>query len=156
MTWLDLALNILTAVGTFGATVISLWLSIRQLYSSIDSSFIWEDSCNYQPMIVVQNTSNRVSVIESIEIRYMGNKIYYEKILDSAYLSDFAIIEANEVKKILLPGLNFEISEPADKDKKYNLKIIIKQRKGRRSVSKTKYSYNEVSDHSFGQAFLND
>lgn len=107
-------------------------------------------------MIVVQNTSNRVSVIESIEIRYMGNKIYYEKILDSAYLSDFAIIEANEVKKILLPGLNFEISEPADKDKKYNLKIIIKQRKGRRSVSKTKYSYNEVSDHSFGQAFLND
>lgn len=156
MEWLYPALDILTAIGTVGATVVALWLALRESLSRINGVFIWSAATNDKPTLLVQNIGNRIAVIEVVQVFYDRTQVCNIDFSKEYSLTDYAIIETDQVVKIPIDPkwLNFK---PAKKpDKKRPLKVVIKPRNGRRCVSKQKYSYNELNGLFFGCYLLSD
>lgn len=147
-------INLASAIGTVGATLVALYLALKGNMRHVDGTFIWEASTEYQPTLLVQNTSTRIIVIDSIEIKYSGKQVGIIKASDDRKLAQHAIIEAGQIKKIPINILYLDIQDLPNRKKRHCLKVIIKLRSGRRHTSKQKYSYDELSFLVFGQAFF--
>jgi len=147
-------INLASAVGTVGATLVALFLALKGNMRHVDRSFIWEAATNYQPTLLVQNTSSRIIVIDSIEIKYRGKRVGIIKASDDPTLAEQAIIEAGQIKKIQVNSINLDIKDIPSRKKRYYLKVTIKLRNGRRHTSKQKYSYDELLGLVFGQALF--
>lgn len=147
-------INLLSAIGTIGATVVALWIALQGNQRRIDGTFIWEVATNYQPTLLVQNTSNRIAVIKSIEVYYRNQNICTVKASESYELSKYVIIEAGQVQKIPMSEFITKFPKPTDVKKKYRLKAIIKQQNGWRCVFVTKLSYDELQERFFGQGLF--
>ena len=89
-------INLASAVGTVGATLVALYLALKGNMRHVDGTFIWEASTEYQPTLLVQNTSTRIIVIDSIEIKYRGKKVGIIRASDDKQLAKHAIIEAGD------------------------------------------------------------
>ena len=150
----SLFLDTATALGTIGATLVALWLGLRENRRRIDGTFIWDVATSYQPTLLLQNTSNRIVIVESIEIRYRMETVCSINVLEEYSLAKYAIIEAGEIQKIPMDVIPLKFPKPASPQKKYKLKVIIKQRNGSRHISTTKYSYDEIQERFWGQGFF--
>ena len=147
-------INLLSAIGTVGATAVALWLALRGNQRRIDGTFIWEAATSYQPTLLVQNTSNRLVVIESIDIRYMDIPVCTIKASEDYALSKYVIIESGQIQKIPMCEFLLEFPKPVDVKKKHQMKVIIKQQKGQQCVFTTKLSYDELQERFFGQGLF--
>ncbi len=56
-------INLASAVGTIGATLVALYLALQGKLRHIDGTFIWEAATDYRPTLLVQNTSARIVVV---------------------------------------------------------------------------------------------
>ena len=92
-----LILDTLTAFGTVGATIVALWLGLRDNKQKIVGLFVWSATTNYQPTLLIQNTGKRVVVIESVEVFYDRKSIAHINFFEINSLRNFTIIEANQV-----------------------------------------------------------
>lgn len=144
-------INLASAIGTVGATLVALYLALKGNMRHVDGTFIWEASTEYQPTLLVQNTSTRIIVIDSIEIKYSGKQVGIIKASDDRKLAQQAIIEAGQIKKIPIDIRYLDIQDLSNRKKRHCLKVIIKLRNGRRHTSKQQYSYNELLGLVFGQ-----
>ena len=144
-------INLASAVGTVGATLVALYLAHRGNTRHVDGTFIWAASTEYQPTLLVQNTSTRIIVIDSIEIKYRGKKVSIIKASNDRKLAEQSIIEAGQIKKIPINLLYLDIQDLPNRKKRHCLKVIIKLRNGRRHASKQKYSYDELLGLVFGK-----
>jgi len=149
-------ISLLSTIGTIGATVVALWLALRGNQRRIDGTFIWEAATNYQPTLLVQNTSNRIAVIESVEIYYRNQNVCTVKASESFELSKYAIIESGQVQKIPMNEFISKFPKPTDVKRKYRLKTIIKQQNGWRCVFATKLSYDELQERFSGQVLFEE
>ena len=150
--WISLA----SAIGTVGATLVALYLALKGNMRHVDGTFIWEASTEYQPTLLVQNTSTRIIVIDSIEIKYRGKQVGIIKASDDRKLAQQAIIEAGQIKRIPINILYLDIQDLPNRKKRHCLKVIIKLRSGRRHTSKQKYSYDELLGLVFGQKLFSE
>lgn len=144
-------INLVSAAGTVGATLVALYLALRENMRHVDGTFIWEASTEYQPTLLVQNTSSRIIVIDSIEIKYHGKRVGIIRTSEDKKLAQQAIIEAGRVNKIPINILYLDIQDLPNRKKRHCLKVIIKLRSGRRHTSKQKYSYEELLGLVFGK-----
>ena len=150
--WISLA----SAIGTVGATLVALYLALKGNMRHVDGTFIWEASTEYQPTLLVQNTSTRIIVIDSIEIKYRGKQVGIIKASDDRKLAQQAIIEAGQIKRIPINIRYLDIQDLSNRKKRHCLKVIIKLRSGRRHTSKQKYSYDELLGLVFGQKLFSE
>ena len=149
-------INLASAIGTVGATLVALYLALKGNMRHVDGTFIWEASTEYQPTLLVQNTSTRIIVIDSIEIKYSGKQVGIIKASDDRKLAQQAIIEAGQIKKIPIDIRYLDIQDLSNRKKRHCLKVIIKLRNGRRHTSKQKYSYDELLGLVFGQKLFSE
>lgn len=149
-------INLTSAVGTVGATLVALYLALQGNMRHVDGTFIWEASTNYQPMLLVQNTSARIVVVDSIEIKYRGKRVGIIRASDNSMLAKHAIIEAGQVKKIPINIAYLDIEDQPNRKRRYYLKVMIKLRNGRKHTSKQKYSYDEMLGLFFGQGLFSE
>lgn len=68
-------INLASAIGTIGATTVALWLALRDTGRHVDGTFIWEAASSYQPILLIQNISRKIFVLESIEINITGRSL---------------------------------------------------------------------------------
>ena len=144
-------INLASAIGTVGATLVALYLALKGNMRHVDGTFIWEAATEYQPTLLVQNTSTRIVVVDSIVIKYRGEKVGIIRTSDNKKLAEQAIIEAGQIKKIPISTQQLDIKKLANRKKRHCLKVIIKLRNGHRHTSKQKYSYDELLGLVFGQ-----
>lgn len=149
-------INLASAIGTVGATLVALYLALKGNMRHVDGTFIWEASTEYQPTLLVQNTSTRIIVVDSIGIKYRGKQVGIIKASDDKKLAQQAIIEAGQIKRIPINIAYLNIEDLPNRKKRHCLKVIIKLRNGRRHTSKQKYSYDELLGLVFGQALFSE
>lgn len=149
-------INLASAIGTIGATLLALYLALKENMRHIDGTFLWEVSTDYQPTLLVQNTSSRIVVIDSIEIKYHGRRVSIIRASDDRGLAKHSIIEAGMIKKIPINIIYLDIKEQSNRKKRQCLKVVIKLRNGRKYTSKQKYSYDEMAELLFGQALFDN
>ena len=149
-----LFLETATAVGTIGATVLALWLALRHNQRHIDGTFIWEAATNFEPILLVQNTSNRIVVIDSIAVKYRNKRVSIINASDDTTLAKHAIIEAGQIKRIPINIVHLDVEDQKKPKKRYYLSVTITLRNGRRYTSKQKYSFDEMRGLFFGQALF--
>ena len=68
-------INLASAIGTIGATTVALWLALRDTGRHVDGTFIWEAASSYLPILLIQNTSRKIFVLESIEFKITGRSL---------------------------------------------------------------------------------
>ena len=146
-------LNIASTVATVGATVLALWLALRENLRRVDAVFVWGSPTEYQPMLFVQNIGNRAIVVDRIIVKYKRKQVCNIDFFASLYLRDSAIIKAHEDKEIPIDPNLMNICIPRNQKKKYTLKVTVSPRQGRKFVTKQKYSYDVLGELLFGSAF---
>ena len=156
MDCVHLILEILTAVGTIGATIVALWLARRDDRPRINGVFVWSASTEYQPTLMIQNIGKQIAVIELIEVFYHGHLVCRICFSEEYTLRNFSIVEAGEVKRVPLKTEWLHMNAPQDKTRPFTLKVVIRPRSGRKSVSKQKYSYNELCGLFFGYGLFSN
>ena len=156
MCWIKCVLDIMTAVGTVGATVVALWLALRDDQPRINGVFVWDTATEYKPTLMVQNNGNRIAVIESVEVFYKRHRVSKIHFSDEYSLRNYMIVEAGEVKKVPLESDWFHVTPPSDDSKAHTLKVVITPRLGRKNVSKQKYSYRELCELFFATELFSD
>lgn len=149
-----LFLETATALGTIGATILALWLALRQNQRHIDGTFIWDGPTHFQPVLLVQNTSNRIVVIDSIAVKYRNKRVSMISASDNTTLARHAIIEAGQIKRIPINVVHLDIEDQKKPKKRYYLSVIITLRNGHRYTSKQKYSFYEMRGLAIGQALF--
>ena len=151
MHWYNVFLDIAVAVGTIGSSIVALCLGLRGVRRKIDATFLWEDATDFQPMLLVQNISSRITVIKSVEIRYGGEKVCETKAAMEPYLSKYSIIEPGEIKRIPMEKFDLKFMPAKDEYRKKVLKIIVKQQSGSKCKFTTRLSYFELCERFFGE-----
>ena len=144
-------INLASAVGTIGATMVALWLALRTTSRHIDATFVWEVASSYHPTLLVQNTSSRIVVLASIEVRYCNTQVCMVDMAKEFEFAKYSILEAGQTMKIPMATVKFAFPELNNQKRKHRLKIIIRQRTGIKRVSSIKYSFNELRERFFGQ-----
>ena len=147
-------INLASAIGTIGATTVALWLALRDTGRHVDGTFIWEAASSYQPILLIQNTSRRIVVLESIEIKYYGKIAYMIDATEDFKFARQSIIEAGNIQKIPINTGKLKFAKPSNPKRKYALKVIIRQRTGPKKVCAVKYSYEELGTRFFGQGLF--
>ncbi len=146
--------SLFEATGTLGAVVISLWLALRKGPRRFDATFIWEDATDYQPILLLQNTSDRIVLLKNLKVIY-GHKVVCQfEVSESVTLSKHAILEAGQLARIPLASFQLKFPKPKDESRKYKLKVKVGQRNGRSCSYSTKLSYSDLQTRFFGQGLF--
>lgn len=155
--FLENGIALFEAIGTVGATIVALWLARKDNQRRIDGMFVWNATTEYQPILLVRNISKRISVIKSIEMRYLKTTICSINISEHFDVSKFAILHPNKCFEIPICKYMQMPKPPKTEKNKYRLKVAIRQWNGRRYSFSTRLSYEEFQTRFFGQKlFEND
>ena len=151
-----LILDTLTAFGTVGATIVALWLGLRDNKQKIVGLFVWSATTNYQPTLLIQNTGKRVVVIESVEVFYDRKSIAHINFFEINSLRNFTIIEANQVVQCPINSdwLKFNLGKNLEDEKRRTLKIKIKTQRFFRYTTTQKYSHYDLTHLLFGEGLF--
>lgn len=147
-------INLASAVGTIGATMVALWLALRTTSRYIDATFVWEAASSYQPTLLVQNISTKLVVLESIRVKYCNSQVCTIDMTREFKFAKYAILEAGQTIRIPMATVELAFPKPNNQKRKHRLKIIIRQRTGPRRVCSVKYSYSELQERFFGQGLF--
>lgn len=152
--------DVLTAIGTIGATVMAVVLAVRSSRKQLDCALVWDSTTELQPKLVMCNTGMRTIVIKSIKIKYKRQNvlqldmtnIYRASLLSSVVLpNQYQCIEK-------LPKMDFPLSEPETEESRKKQELVIETRDidGTCYISKQETRDEELSFLLFGQGALSD
>lgn len=144
-------MELMTAIGTFGAACVALWLGLKQDSHRIDSAFVWGIPTNYQPTLMIHNIGIRTVVLDNIKIYYRNELIGQIDFFKDYSFRNYAVLEAGKLENFTIGKEHIKLNKPKNLERRYVLKIKITQRKGRSYVSKQRYSYKELEELLFGQ-----
>lgn len=142
-----------TALGTVGAVVFSIIVTVHRKRNRIEAVFIWGAPTRDQPTLLIQNIGKKIVVLDQITFFFNHMEIGKICFADNMDFADYAIIQADNSIKIPIPTTY--ICQP-DKicKKKKTLKIIIQPRYGRKQITKQKYTGEELESLLFGSALF--
>lgn len=148
-------INLLSAIGTVGATIVALWLALSERQQHIDCAFMWETATNDKPTLIINNIGKHTVIIESVKVYFRKKHIGSFDILRHSELSQYAIISPNKEVRIMLDTkfLNVDNAVQKDPDKIYRLTAVVQTTNGKRYKSSYKYSYNDLQGLLFAAAF---
>lgn len=140
--WIELA----SAIGTIGATVVALWLALSERRQRIDCAFMWESATNDKPTLIINNIGKYTVIIESVEILFHNRKIGRFDILRNRNLGQYSIITPGKEVRIALDSKSFHIEAKPEKnpDRIYKLTAVIKTTNGKKYKSSYKYCYTDL------------
>lgn len=152
----DMIINIFTAIGTIGATILALWLAVHDKMRRVDAVFVWGIPTEYQPMLFVKNMGNKAVVLDCIQIKYNRREVCKIDVFNSTALREYAIFKPFEEKTIPLGNRIPTIDAPKKQKRQYLFEVIIVPRQGRKFISKQKYSYDDIGELLFGCALFSE
>lgn len=157
MSWLeivDLIVSIISAIGTFGATVIALYLALQGQQQRLDCVFVWEEATNSKPTLIINNIGNRTVIVERVDIFFHKQKVgSYDILRDSVY-SDNAIVPPAKGVRIILESDAMNINIKESYDKIYNLTTVVKTTNKKKYKTIYRCCYNDIADLNFTEGLL--
>lgn len=152
--------NIISAVGTFGAAAIALWLALQGQQPRIDCVFMWEEATKCKPTLIINNIGNRTVVVERVDIFFHKQKVgSYDILRDSVY-SDNAIIASTKGVRIVLESdaINIDKKEMYFKNPKkpYDLIVVVTTSNKKRYKMKQRYCYDDIDKLFFLEGFMTE
>ncbi len=157
MSWLeivDLIVSIISAIGTFGATVIALYLALQGQQQRLDCVFVWEEATKSKPTLIINNIGNRTVIVERVDIFFHKQKVgSYDILRDSVY-SDNAIVPPAKGVRIILESDAMNINIKESYDKIYNLTTVVKTTNKKKYKTIYRCCYNDIADLNFTEGLL--
>lgn len=159
MYWYEIAnfiVGIVSSLATLGATVLALYLALRDRRQRIDCVFMWETATKDKPMIILNNIGNRTVIVERVDLFFDGQKICCVDILRVSTYSEKAIISPNKEARIALSlkdlKQNIKGRPIKNPDTIYDLTAVVTTTNKKKYKSSYKYCYNDI----LGFVFLED
>ena len=147
--------SVCTALGTVGAVVFSIIVTLHRKRNRIEAVFIWGAPTRDQPTLLIQNIGKKVVVLDRIKFFFNRRKIGEICFADNMDFSDYAIIPADVSIKIPIPTKYICQPDKIGKKKKI-LKIIIQPRYGKKQITKQKYTGEELESLLFGSTLFSN
>lgn len=149
----------LSAIGTIAASVIALWLGLRDHKKHLECALVWDGTTNSQPTLVINNPGRKLIVLKEITIIYKARVIQRFKLGEEFHLMKNSAISPNEVRSVNLPHLekfNLEKIGSAKSKRLNTLKVELKDISGKKYTSRQRVSDDEVYSLLIGQTMLSD
>lgn len=147
----NFVVSLLSAIATLGATVLALWLAGHDKVQKIDAVFLWDYSTENHPLLYLKNIGHKAVVLKNIIVRYKGVQICCISLDDS--MREYKLIKAQEEKTIPLHKKIDNFNKPKNENKEYALEVLVYTTRGRKFVSKQKYTYEELQYLLFSESF---
>ena len=152
-----LSIDIISAVGTFGAAVIALYLALRDHRPRIDCAFMWETATADKPMLILNNISNHTVIVERVDLFFDKQKIGGIDILRTSAYFENAIISPNKEVRIVMNSkaltLNIKGRPIKSPDTIYKLTAVVTTTNKKRYQSSYRYCYNDLLGLTFCETF---
>lgn len=144
----DLLISIISAIGTFGAAAIALYLALQGQRQRIDCVFIWEDATKSKPTLIINDIGNRTVIVERVDIFFHKQKVgSYDILRDSVY-SDTAIIAPAKGVKIILESDAINIDKKdiylKNPKKAYDLIVVVTTSNKKKYKEKQGYCFDDI------------
>lgn len=153
----NMVIGTISAIGTFGAAAIALYLAVLGNRQRIDCAFMWEAATEDKPMLILNNIGNRTVIVERVDLYYDRKKVGGIDILRNADYSKNAIISPNKEVRMLLnsDALKLDIKGKPVKcpDTIYKLTAVVTTTNKKRYKSSYGYCYNDLSFLMFAEMF---
>ena len=163
MAWYDIAnfvIDIVTAIATLGATLLALYLALRDRSQRIDCVFMWETATEDKPMIILNNIGDRTVIVERVDLIFDGHKICNVDILRRSAYSENAIISPNKEVRIVLDlndiKQNVKGRPAKNPDTIYNLTAVVTTTNKKKYKSSYRYCYNDILGLLFSGTLTSD
>ena len=152
-----------SSIATVAATVLALWLALRDSVKRIDALFIWDEIELYQPILFLHNNGNIPIAIESISITFKGEEIFTLNALKGYKKEKFDnfLVQPGELRRLNLSADEVFVSQkykwtPKSKRIEPRIKITIKDIRGKKYVIRQKMSENQMAENEVGAVLLAD
>ena len=153
----NMVIGTISAIGTFGAAVIALYLAVQGNRQRIDCAFMWEAATEDKPMLILNNIGNRTVIVERVDLYYNRKKVGGIDILRNADYSKNAIISPNKEVRMLHNSdvLKLDIKgKPVKRpDTIYKLTAVVTTTNKKCYKSSYGYCYNDLSFLMFAEMF---
>lgn len=160
MSWLkiiDLIVNSISAIGTFGAAAIALYLALQGQRQRMDCVFAWDTATGSKPMLILNNIGNRTVVIDRVDLFFHKQKVGSYNVLKDPDYSDNAIIAPSKGVGIVLKSDAVNIDKKdrywENAEKTYDLRAVVITANKKRYKVKQRCCYNDISELFFLDGF---
>lgn len=151
-------ISAVSAIGTVGACIISLWLARQTEKHKLDCVFVWGIPNEYKPTLIVKNLCRRTIIIDKVDVFYAHKQVASINCFSDYKMKEYAVIYDGERKQIELKTEDFHFpnikENNADKQRKKTLKIVVHTSSGKRFVSKHKFTDRKLLELLFGYALF--
>ena len=154
----------LSAIGTFLAAFIAIFLAYMPRIKRIDLTFIWSAANDYQPYLILHNRSERYIPLSAIEFYYKSktNLVGQISFLHDSHYSDVAVLFPHGTQQLSVPvldalpdaynsGIFINYDSESTEDDSFLVKLVDTQ--GKTYLLKEKFSGKKLSELTFGYAF---
>lgn len=152
-----------SAIATVAATILALWLALRDNVKRIDALFIWDEIELYQPILFLHNGGNLPIAIEHISIAYKGEELFSINALKGYKKEKFDdfLVHPGELRRLNLSTDKVVVSTkykwtPKRKCIEPRIKITIKDMRGKKYVIRQRMSENQMAENEVGAVLLAD
>lgn len=155
--------NAASAIATVAATVLALWLALRDNVKRLDALFVWNQIELYQPILFLHNSGNIPIAIEHIRVTYKNEEIFTLDVLKGykhEKFDDF-LVPPGELRRINLSTEGVAVTKRykwTAKRKHFEprIKITIKDIRGKKYVVRQRMSENQMAENEVGAVLLAD
>lgn len=163
MGWIEitnLIVGIFTAVGTFGATMLALFLALQEHHQRIDCVFMWGTATDSKPMLILNNIGNHTVIVKCVDLYFHKQKIGTFDILGGSAYCENAIITPKKERRIVINPDELKMNikgKPAENpDTNYKLTAIVTTTTKKKYKSHYRYCYNDLLGLTFKEDNFED
>lgn len=156
----SLIVSIISAVGTFGAAAVALYLACQGNRQRIDCAFMWESATNDKPTLILNNISHHTVIVKVVALYFHRQEIAKINILSDPEYCNNAIIAPNKECRIVINidslKTNIKGKPVENPDTIYKLTAIVETTAKKKYKSSYQYCYNEILGLCFTAGFYDE
>ena len=153
------AWDAMSAIGTISASVIALWLGLKDSRKCLECALVWDGTTQSQPTLVINNPSKKMIVLKEIIIKYKKKEIKRFKLSEEYHLLSKSAFSPNDTQSVKLPPLDgFDLAslDSADSRRMNSLKVELTDISGKKYSFMQRITDDEMYSLIIGQAMLSD
>lgn len=153
------AWDAMSAIGTISASVIALWLGLKDSRKCLECALVWDGTTQSQPTLVINNPSKKMIVLKEITIMYKKKKIKRFKLSEAYHLLNKSSFSPNDTQTVKLPPLEgFDLAslDSARCKRMNSLKVELIDISGKKYSSMQRITDDEIYSLTIGQTMLSD
>lgn len=149
----------LSAIGTLGATIVALWLALRDTSKRLSILFIWDAIEFYCPVIILSNIGIIPIAVKRITLSYNHKTFFENNVLNDFKADSYSkyLIKGGESKKMKLDADSFQIcrsSKPSSR-RRY-VKVTVEDMEGKKYTCRQDLKESKLEEAIFGASFFSD